>query len=168
MTKRTFEQSSAEGGIHHQLQRLVGEWEGVTRVWFEPDTVADESPCRGTIRPAIGGRFVVHEYEGSFQGKPLSGLALCGYHLDPDRYEMAWVDSFHSGTAIMFSTGGRTERGYGVTGSYLAPEGPPWGWRTEVDLPEPDRLVITHYNVPPEGAGPEAKAVETVYRRRTA
>ncbi len=166
MAKGTFEQSLSEGGIHHQLQKLLGEWEGVTRTWFEPDKLGDESPWRGRIRPALGGRFVVHEYEGSFQGKPLSGMALLGYHLDAERYEMAWIDTFHSGTAIMFSTGANTGRGYDVRGSYLAPEGPPWGWRTEVHSPEPDQLVITHYNIPPEGMGPEARAVETVYRRR--
>lgn len=165
MTRSSFEESKAEGGIHHRLGQLVGEWEGVTRTWFEPDTLADESPWRGTIRPVLGGRFVLHEYEGSLQGKPLAGVALYGYHLDPDRYEMAWVDSFHTGTAIMFFKGRNEGRGYGVQGSYEAPSGPPWGWRTEVHLSEPDRLVITHYNIPPEGHGPEAKAVETVYRR---
>jgi hypothetical protein len=38
-------------------------------------------------------------------------------------------------------------------------------WRTDLQLPEPDRLIITHYNLPPEGQGQEAKAVETEYRR---
>jgi hypothetical protein len=36
----------------------------------------------------------------------------------------------------------------------------------KIQQPEPDRLLITHYNLPPEGQGPEAKAVETEYRRR--
>ncbi|MFY0580084.1 DUF1579 domain-containing protein [Cystobacter fuscus] len=166
MTKPSLEQSQAEGGLHHQLSKLVGEWEGVTRTWFEPDTLEDESVWRGTIRPVLGGRFVVHEYEGAFKGKPLAGMAIYGYHLDPERYEMAWVDSFHSGTGIMFSTGSRGGQGYAVQGSYAAPSGPPWGWRTEIHQPEPDRLLITHYNIPPEGQGPETKAVETEYRRR--
>lgn len=163
MTGRTFEESRQEGGIHHRLNQLVGEWEGVTRTWFEPDKIADESPWRGTIRPALGGRFVVHEYEGSMQGKPLSGVAIYGYHLDQDRYEMAWVDSFHNGSGIMFSRGANEGRGFGVRGSFEAPSGPPWGWRTEIQLPEPDRLVITHYVIPP--GEQEARSVETVYRR---
>ena len=164
MTRRTFDDSKAEGGIHHRLGQLVGEWEGTTKTWFEPDKLADESPWRGTLRAALGGRFVVHEYEGSMQGKPLSGMAIYGYHLDPDRYEMAWVDSFHTGSGIMFFKGQNEGRGYDVRGSYEAPPGPPWGWRTELQQPEADRLVITHYNITPEGQ--EAKAVETEYRRK--
>lgn len=164
MTKRTFEESSKEGGQHHRLGQLAGEWEGTTKTWFEPDKLEDESPWRGTIRPTAGGRVVVYEYEGSFQGKPLSGVAILGYHLDPDRFEMAWADSFHTGTGIMFSKGANEGRGFGVLGSYEAPSGPPWGWRTEVQQPEADRLIITHYNITPDGQ--EAKAVETDYRRK--
>ncbi|MET0405950.1 MAG: DUF1579 domain-containing protein, partial [Cystobacter sp.] len=151
MTSHSFEASLSEGGLHHSLQRLVGEWEGTTRTWFEPDKLADESPWRGTLRAVLGGRFVVYEYEGSLQGKPLAGMALVGYHLDQDRYEMAWVDTFHCGTSIMFSTGASTGQGPRVLGGYGPPEGPRWGWRTEVQLPEPDLLVITHFNIPPDG-----------------
>jgi hypothetical protein len=165
MAGRSFEESKAEGGIHHQLGQLAGEWEGMTTTWFEPGKIADESRWRGTIRPVLGGRFVVHEYEGALQGKPLSGVAIYGYHLDPDRYETAWIDSFHTGTAIMFSHGPNDGQGFGVRGSYGAEQGPAWGWRTVIQQPEPDRLIITHYNIPPEGQGPEGKAVETVYRR---
>lgn len=172
MTRRSLQDSKAEGGPHHRLAQLVGEWEGTTRTWLEPGQGPDESPWRGTMRLALDGRFVVHEYEGSIQGKPLSGVAMYGYHLDRDRWEMAWIDSFHNGTAVMFSTGGSGEGegegdgegGFKVLGSFEAPPGPRWGWRTEIAAPEADRVVITHYVITPEGR--EAKGMETEYRRR--
>jgi hypothetical protein len=51
-----------------------------------------------------------------------------------------------------------------VLGSYPAPDGgPDWGWRTEVELLDPDRLTIAAYNIHPEGG--EALAVKTVLER---
>ena len=43
-------ENSKTHGAHAQLARLIGEWEGTTKVWFEPDKVADESPVSGSMR----------------------------------------------------------------------------------------------------------------------
>jgi hypothetical protein len=165
MAEDRFSRSRAPGGAHHLLGRLVGAWAGTTRTWFEPDRLADESPCRGRFRLVLDGRFVVHEYEGLLQGKPLFGMAIIGYHIDASRYTMAWVDSFHMGTATMHSQGEPRPHGFSVLGHYDVPQSEPWGWRTELHLTEDDRLTITAYNIPPQKDAQEAKAVETVYRR---
>jgi hypothetical protein len=47
---------------------------------------------------------------------------------------------------------------------YVTPEiDQTWGWRTEIELVHDDELVLTAYNVTPEGE--EAKATQTVYKR---
>jgi hypothetical protein len=74
------------------------------------------------------------------------------------------VDSWHNNTAIMFCRGNPSENGFFVLGSFPDPTGgPDWGWRTEVALLDEDHLLITAYNIDPEGG--EAKATEAKLTR---
>lgn len=163
MSDARFATSKEPGGAHHALARLAGQWVGTTQTWFEPGNPADTSETRARIRSVLDGRFVVYEYEGSFQGKPLLGMAILGYHIDSGRFTMAWIDSFHMGTATMQSEGKVGVEGLSVLGQYEVPGGPPWGWRTEFTLNNDDRFTVTAFNISPEGI--ESKAVETVYQR---
>ena len=153
----TFPQLS--GSPHHFLAQLAGGWTGTSMIWFEPDKVADNSPIVGTIQIILDGRFALYLYQSSIQGEPQHGMFMFGYNTTIDRYEASWVDSFHNNTAIMFCTGSPTEDGFFVLGSYPDPNGgPDWGWRTEVELLDKDALLITAYNILPEGG--EVKATE--------
>lgn len=160
---------------HRRLARMVGDWEGTFRLWFERDMLAAESRQRGSLRAVLGGRFLVHEYEWEFDGRRYAGVALIGYHIDEKRWECAWVDSFHTGSSILFSqTASHTAHGaepphFTVLGSYgdgQTPPGPRWGWRTEIEQIDDGHLTITMTNISPEGE--EAKAVEVEYTRKPA
>ncbi len=164
MGKAELETSLASGG-HQRLARMEGEWSGTTRVWFEPDKPpARESPQHGSLRSVLGGRFLLHEYSTSFDGKEQQGIALIGLHLDEGTFECAWIDSFHTGTAIMFSVAEAGDDPFAVLGSYGDGQGGPrWGWRTGIAQADDDTLVVSMFNVTPDGD--ESKAVETCYRR---
>ena len=153
----TFPQNS--GSPHRLLAQLAGSWTGISRLWLEPDKLTDESPVVGTIQLILGGRFALYLYQGSIQDEPQHGLFTFGYNTLTDRYEASWVDSWHNNTAIMFCTGNATENGFFVLGSYPDPNGgPDWGWRTEVEIMDDDNILITAYNIMPEGD--EARATE--------
>ncbi|HRO69270.1 MAG TPA: DUF1579 domain-containing protein [Chitinophagaceae bacterium] len=158
--------SSLSSGAHLQLSKLVGDWEGTAKTWFEPDKLADESPVRGSMRLILGGRFILHEYKGSLSGKPLEGMAIIGYHIGLKKYQCAWIDSFHNGTAIMFSEGEKGDPRLSVLGSYayVTPEiEQHWGWRTEIEIISDNAINITAYNITPEGEA--SKATETIYKK---
>lgn len=159
-------ETSKTSGAHFQLSRLAGSWEGEAKTWFEPDTVADASPMKGTMRPILDGRFMMHEYKGSFGGKPLEGIAIYGFHLALGKFQSIWLDSFHNGSAMMFSEGKRGDNNLNVLGSYayVTPEMEQyWGWRTQIDIVSNDEIIITAYNISPEGD--EVKATEVNYKR---
>lgn len=161
---------SKQDGPHALLARMAGDWEGTARTWFEPDKLADTSLVKGTIRAVLDGMFVVHEYVGTLTGHDMKGVALHGYALAEKRFETAWVDSCHNGTRIMVSLGETSAWAGGrvasVLGSYAAPEGPPWGWRTEMELSDDaSALFIRHFNITPDGD--ESIGVEFAYTRIT-
>lgn len=155
----TFEGSKQSGSPHHFLSQLAGGWAGTSRLWLEPGKLTDESPVVGSIQLVLDGRFALYLYQGSIEGETQHGLFTFGYNTTLDRYEASWVDSFHNNTAIMDCRGSAKENGFYVLGNYPDPNGgPDWGWRTEVELVDEDHLVITAYNINPEGA--EARATE--------
>jgi hypothetical protein len=152
-----FEQSS--GSPHRFLAQLAGSWTGISRLWLEPDTLTDESPVVGSIQLILDGRFALYLYQGNIEGEPQHGMFMVGYNTTTDQFESSWVDSFHNNTAIMFCVGRATDSGFSVLGSFPDPTGgPDWGWRTEVELLDADHILITAYNIDPEGN--EAKATE--------
>src|SRR5215210_4647189 len=104
MSLNKFDISKASG-VHYQLGLLAGEWQGSTKTWFEPGQLGDESPMQGNMKLVLDGRFVLYEYEGSLGGKSFEGIAIIGFSIGTDKFQFAWIDSFHMGTDIMFSEG---------------------------------------------------------------
>jgi hypothetical protein len=149
---------------HEALSNMVGRWSGPTQTWLDPSSAPDESRTEVTVESLLGGRWIRIDYQGSVQGKPHAGQMIVGYHKDAKEFEISWVDSFHTGTSVMLSTGApRPDGAVSALGSYGA-GGERWGWRTVLRQPKPGELVIEAYNVSP--AGQEDRAVETRLTRR--
>jgi len=156
---------SLENGPHSTINRLVGHWAGIARLWFEPGPPHSEGPVKGKIEAVHSGRFAGHEYSTSIDGNYHQGNVLIGCDLADLQWQIAWTDTFHTGTEIMFSQGSAEDVSRIVAlGSYLDENRQRWGWRTEIN-PGDDRLLIRHFNISPYPEDPELLAVEFEYMR---
>lgn len=150
---------------HAAFSSLAGQWAGTARTWFEPGVLADTSPIQGTLEPILGGRFLLHRYQGSLGGKPIEGIAIHGYSRERGACRTVWADTFHNGTDLLFQTGTAEDGALlSAVGEYAEDQNGPWRWRTAIVVPAADQVVISHFNVPP--GQPEALAVEIDYHRR--
>ena len=150
---------------HMRLARLAGGWKGLARTFIEPGKPPLEAAWEGRMAPVLGGRFLRFEYRSELFGAPLAGELLVAYESGEGLWRTSWVDSFHTGTAILVSVGdgAPTAQPVSVRGSYFAAPGHPhWGWRTEFHDGEAGSITLRMYNISPEGQ--EYLGVEVVLK----
>lgn len=140
---------------------LDGTWTGITKTWLDADAPPDEAKVSATITTVVE-RWMRIAYTSTVAGKPHTGEMTFGFHKDPQQYEMALIDTFHTGSAIMLSVSKPECKTIDVLGSYAA--GPErWGWRTVLESTSADEIVIRSFNIEPSGK--EYPAIETRLHR---
>ena len=146
------------------LAALAGRWTGSSLLvlsWETPSEYRSDSTAEVAV--VAGGRFVTIAYTWAYKGQPCEGFLLAGRETKTEVANAAWVDSWHQREKPLQSVGTVTaDGGVDVRGSYPAPEGPDWGWRTVV-VPTGTGFTLTMYNVTPDGV--EELAFENVYAR---
>jgi len=148
---------------HRRLGRLVGEWRGTAKTWFDPSAAPIEAAWEGHVGVILGGRFVRFEYRSKVGEKPIAGEMLIAFEDGEKRWAISWVDSFHTGTAILMSTGEPGATAIDVRGTwFVEADQPRWGWRTVI-ADAADGFVIRMYNIKPDGE--EALGVEVTLAR---
>lgn len=164
LATRTIDLVSAEttpfdaASGHVLLASFIGAWSGSTRLWLDPAAPSEEGLMDLNAEAILGGRWLRVTYRATAAGKPHGGEMLLGFHKDTGSFEMTWVDSFHTGSAIMTFTGQAKEAGIvDLLSSYVA-DGQRWGWRTAISSPLPEHLLIESFNVSPQGE--EMRALE--------
>lgn len=151
---------------HMLLRDFVGLWRGMTKLWLDPAGVPEETETTLHAELVLGGRWLRLSYRGVSFGKPHAGEMSLGFHKDAGDFELAWIDSAHTGSAIMLSKGKLGEPGVvDVLGSYLG-GGERWGWRTVLRCSAPDELVLEAFNVSPGGAEERAMLSRFTRERR--
>jgi hypothetical protein len=145
------------------LQQIAGTWTGNYQLWMKPDAPPVESPTRLAISVNPSGRYATLAYDWTYDGRTCDGVLVVVLNGKGRSATASWVDTFHMSDAFMVSRGTVAGARVDMRGSYAAPPGPDWGWRTVVEADAHDTLRVVMYNVTPEGQ--EARAVEAIYQR---
>ena len=152
--------------LHTRLVRMAGRWSGSAKTYADPSDpeTAEVAPWHGTMEALLGGRFLRFAYVSHAMGQPLAGELTIAYEKGDRIFRTSWIDSLHTGGAILVSESkpipeGSSVATISVLGSYFAGEGQPrWGWRTELDDRAASALRIRMFNIDP--AGEETLGVE--------
>ncbi len=137
--------------VHEKLASLTGTWKCTNRLNFGHDAPVHESPCTAAVSTRVGGQCLEIAYEWEFEGKPQGGLIVLDGGSSNNEMAAVWTDTFHYANSLMLCNGTIDDNGrVAVTGSYAAPEGPDWHWRTEIE-PGNDSFKYMMINITPDG-----------------
>jgi hypothetical protein len=142
---------------------LEGEWSGTYKLWFSPAEPYLESETTAGIKRGIRGTCVKIAYSWVYEEKPQEGLIVCSFDPNRELVKAAWFDSFHMANDFLVCEGSSHNGKVSFKGSYSAPVGPAWEWRTILEHVAEGSFKMTMFNIHPDGT--EDLAVEAVYRR---
>ncbi|MDF9750331.1 DUF1579 family protein [Arthrobacter sp. ES3-54] len=150
--------------IVRYMTPLLGTWQGQNRSRIMPTDDYRDSAATAAVQ-VTAAYFASLAYTWSDGESPQEGLLLvAGGASDAEPAAAVWVDSWHTGKALMQFSG--TVDGDGVlrlNGSYAAPTGPDWGWQIHIHPGEGQGGRITMHNVVP--AEDPYQVVELVLER---
>jgi hypothetical protein len=107
-------------------------WVGTSGLWLDPSQPKAASSTTAEVELVAGGNAASIRYDWAFEGTTHEGILIVGAR-DNGEAEASWLDSFHMSDSFMVSKG-RLGDGdnLSVLGSFAAPDGQDWGWRTEI------------------------------------
>ena len=144
--------TGAPGEHRRYLNRMIGEWEGVFRMWMKPGAEPMEMPGTCKREWVLDGRYIHETVESESEWGPFRGVGYMGYNNVDGQYEFIWMDTMS--TAIMFETGSYDPDSKVLTtrGSHRDPaSGRVINSRGNLDLSDPNRHTYVGYATGPDG-----------------
>lgn len=87
------------GEAQKMLAKSEGTWTGQTTMWMAKDAPPATNTSTMVNKMAMGGRYQLSTFNGSFMGMPFEGMSVTGYDNYKKKYISTWIDNM--GTGIM-------------------------------------------------------------------
>ena len=144
--------ASMPGDGHLSLDRMVGEWDGVFKIWMDPE--CEPMVSRGTVSRqwVLDGRFIKEIVEATSDWGTFTGIGYIGYNNVDGQYEFVWMDSMSTGMYIETGTYDPDSMILATRGSHRDPaSGKVLNSFGKLDLSDSDRHTYVGYITGPSG-----------------
>jgi hypothetical protein len=150
--------------MHKHLEKMVGKWSTVTKMWMDPAAPAMESKGMAEYNMTLGGRWLQMRYTGDMMGQPFEGMGMTGYDIFNKNYVSTWTDNMSTG--MMSSKGNANADGTEITMSGTTDE-PVTGeknkkFREVIKITSPDAFTLEMYDTV---KGKEVRVMEITHTR---
>ncbi|MHC4218797.1 MAG: DUF1579 family protein [Planctomycetota bacterium] len=140
------------GPNHEILDQMVGEWDGLFKIWMAPD--APPMTSRGTVTRewVLGGRYLKEVVKATSDMGTFEGLGYIGYNNFDGQYQTVWMDSMSTGIFMETGTYHPDKKVLHTAGDHRDPVTGrvvhSWG---KTDMSKPDRHTYTGYSTDADG-----------------
>jgi hypothetical protein len=153
------------GKEHELMARSVGEWKVTVKFWAAPGAPPSISEGSSTVKPIMGGRYLLESFTSSTPQGPFEGMGLNGFDNITGKYVGIWIDSMSTG--IMRAEGSANEDGSVLTFTGESPDpmaGTYKQQRSVVTVVDDDHHLFEVFDATPDGT--EFKSMEIAYERQ--
>jgi hypothetical protein len=115
-------QKAGQPGMHHKhLAKLVGSWEGETKMWMDPSGEPMVTPATIEYKMIMDGRYLMEMISSEFMGQPFMGHGLYAFNNVTGKVQAIWIDN--TATGIYSYEGTINESGDEIVlkGKYIDP-----------------------------------------------
>jgi len=93
------------------LDRLVGNWHGINRLWLAPGEPVRISETTASVALIAEGKFLAFRYTWADEEQPQEGFFLFGQAGTENVIKAVWIDSWHMRDETMLCQGSLDPRG---------------------------------------------------------
>lgn len=160
----TWMKYATPGEGHQFLQKMVGEWDIISKMWQQPGQEPTITKGPGKGKMIMGGRYLEMSYQGTMMGMPFEGLEIHAYDNHSREYISIWIDNM--GTGIMVNKGTLDKTGKILTQFAEVDDiftGKKTKSKTVTTLINPDKWLMEMYMIDAQG---EFRSLEVTHTRK--
>ena len=146
------------------LAKYAGDFNADVQMWMAPGAPPMKSTGKQKNEMALGGRYLIGNFDGEFMGKPFHGMSCTGYDVGKQKWFTAWIDDMSTGMMAAEGTGDDAGKNITVTcQSYCPQTKGMMNVRQVMHLVDENTMTTEMYMPGPDGK--EMKGMEIKYTR---